>query len=93
MSYSLIIDDERNFLDITWVKLPLVNWHIVRNYEGFIDIINRLGLPKRISFDHDLGENSYKEVLRGRLKEFKYENLNEEKTGMDCAKWIVLNGL
>jgi hypothetical protein len=32
-------------------------WTIVRNFEDFVDYINKNGLPDEISFDHDLGED------------------------------------
>lgn len=55
-------------------------WHIVRNYEQFVSRILEKGLPEMISFDHDLGVEHY---LRPNAKEFV------EKTGYDCAKWLV----
>ncbi|WP_300685688.1 cyclic-phosphate processing receiver domain-containing protein [Chryseobacterium sp.] len=56
------------------------DWHIVRNYEQFVNSILEKGLPEMISFDHDLADN---------------HNLNQdtqqygEKTGYDCAKWLI----
>ena len=51
-SYNIFLDDER-FPSSKDEK----DYTIVRNYEDFVDLINTLGLPKYISFDHDLGEN------------------------------------
>lgn len=56
--YYLFLDDERYPLDVTWIKLPLYNWEIVRNYEQFVDIIEKRGLPKAVTLDHDIGTNS-----------------------------------
>ncbi len=61
MSYSIFLDDERH---------PPKNssYNIVRSYKEFCNLIDTLGIPEFISFDHDLGE---------------------DKTGLDCAKYIV----
>lgn len=56
------------------------DWHIVRNYELFINRILEKGLPEMISFDHDLADEHY---LEPDSQEFV------EKTGYDCAKWLV----
>ncbi|MBV8326353.1 MAG: hypothetical protein JO178_08590 [Chryseobacterium sp.] len=56
------------------------DWHIVRNYEEFVNRILEKGLPEIISFDHDLGdEHELKNNARKWL----------EKTGYDCAKWLT----
>ncbi|MDR6465701.1 cyclic-phosphate processing receiver domain-containing protein [Chryseobacterium sediminis] len=56
------------------------DWHIVRNYEQFVNRILEKGLPEMISFDHDLADEHY---LKHDSQEFV------EKTGYDCAKWLV----
>lgn len=56
------------------------DWHIVRNYEQFVSRILEKGLPEMISFDHDLADEHY---LEPDSQEFA------EKTGYDCAKWLV----
>jgi hypothetical protein len=56
------------------------DWHIVRNYEQFVNRIREKGLPEMISFDHDLADEHY---LKQDTSEFV------EKTGYDCAKWLI----
>lgn len=56
------------------------DWHIVRNYEQFVSRILEKGLPDMISFDHDLAEIHYLQSGSGEYT---------EKTGYDCAKWLV----
>ncbi|MCJ7934809.1 MAG: hypothetical protein MUW56_14605 [Chryseobacterium sp.] len=56
------------------------DWHIVRNYEQFVNWILDKGLPEMISFDHDLADEHY-------LKQDSQEFV--EKTGYDCAKWLI----
>lgn len=47
MTYKLFLDDIRNPPDESWI--------IARNYEEGVKIVKELGLPKEVSFDHDLG--------------------------------------
>ena len=56
------------------------DWYIVRNYKQFINRILENGLPDMISFDHDLADEHY---LQPDSQQFV------EKTGYDCAKWLV----
>lgn len=80
----LYLDDVRTPLDPTW--------QVVRNYDEFVAHINLHGLENYqcISFDHDLGEEAMREYYRnvkpnGRID---YDNI-KEKTGLDCAHWVV----
>ncbi|WP_354961172.1 cyclic-phosphate processing receiver domain-containing protein [Chryseobacterium sp. Bi04] len=56
------------------------DWHIVRNYEQFVNRILEKGLPEMISFDHDLADENY---LKTGSPEYA------EKTGYECAKWLI----
>jgi len=82
MSYYLFLDDLRNPEDVTWVNLPKVDWVVVRSYAEFRDYIESNGFPRFISFDHDLADEHY--VNTGYMG-----NSHFEKTGYDCAKWLV----
>ncbi len=58
------------------LRTPLDDkWIIVRNFYQFIEAVESIGLENIgvISLDHDLG------IFVG----------EEEKTGYDCAKWLV----
>lgn len=56
------------------------DWHIVRSYKQFVSWILEKGLPEMISFDHDLADEDY----------LKKDSLDlAEKTGYDCAKWLI----
>ena len=59
------------------------NWKVVKNYDEFVDHILTYGLPSIISFDHDLAEIHYNNNVV-----IDYSSY-EEKTGYDCAKWLV----
>lgn len=94
MKYYLFLDDERDPKKVTWVNLPQVEWVIARNYDQFVNIIQTNGLPVIISFDHDLADEHYKEYAaahdpksptQGRIN----YNLFKEKTGYECARFLV----
>lgn len=91
MSYYLFLDDERFPQDVTWVKLPPHKWTIVRNYKDFVRTIEAKGLPKAVSFDHDLGHEHYNTIhymTKPGQGVIDYSSF-KEKTGYDAAKWMV----
>ncbi len=87
-SYFLFLDDIRDPVDVCLYfepkKLhPLYEneqWEIVRSYDEFVNHITDNGLPACISFDHDLADEHYQNMSGGDFK---------EKTGYECAKWLV----
>jgi hypothetical protein len=80
----IYLDDVRTPVDKDWV--------VVRSYEEFVDKVNELGLEniETISLDHDLGISAMREWLNNVYNNYTldYNNINE-KTGYDCAKWLV----
>lgn len=84
MKYKIYLDDVRTPIDPTWV--------VVRNYDEFIETINKIGLGNVdvISLDHDLGDSAMEEWHKNVYHNFQlnYGNITE-KTGYDCAKWLV----
>ena len=62
------------------------------DYIQFIKTIEELGLDNisTISLDHDLGDSAMQEYFNNVSPNFKldYNNITE-KTGLDCAKWLV----
>lgn len=93
VAYNLFLDDERLPYHVRWVRLPDVDWTIVRDYEQFVSVIEKRGLPEWVSFDHDLCTEHYQVMMHevvahesGGDTEFDY---GIEKTGYDCAKWLV----
>lgn len=69
--YNLFLDDERNVVDVYKDTTGFVT---VRNLDQMKAVIYERGLPKFISFDHDLGSSENGEVL---------------SSGYDAAKWLV----
>lgn len=92
----LYLDDTRHNYD-SFQMLGYViykeKWDIVRNYDEFIEWIEKNGLPDIISFDHDLADTHYtpKEYWDDYHKSAEYQSsiIHKEKTGLDCAKWLI----
>ena len=84
MKHRIYLDDVRTPVDPEWI--------VVRNYEEFVQKVQDLGLEniELISLDHDLGDTAMQEWHRNVYYnyELNYDNI-EEKTGMDCTKWLV----
>ena len=86
-NYNLFLDDVRIPTHVTWVNVPKdQHYSVVRNYQEFVDIITLRGLPKFVCYDHDLNDAHYSHGLRG--DNIPYDQY-AEKTGYDCAKWLV----
>lgn len=80
--YNLFLDDKRTLqmaydanpgLETIFNKNPIV---IVKNMDEFVKIITEKGLPKIISFDHDLADLYYEDGER------------KERDGKKCAEWL-----
>ena len=84
----IYLDDVRTPVQDTLDKM----WHVVRNYEEFVAKVTEVGLDniEVISLDHDLGDSAMMEFYRNVSPNYTldYSNITE-KTGMDCAKWLV----
>ena len=71
------------------------DWVIVRNYYEFCNYIQKFGLPDFVSFDHDLADDHYNDLFSD--ENFKKDDSDiilkyddyKEKTGYECAKWLV----
>lgn len=83
----------KKYLYLDDVRTPIEKiWIVTRNYDEFVEIINKEGLEnfEVISLDHDLGESAMTEFfenvyINGKLD---YNNITE-KTGFDCAKFLI----
>ena len=62
----------------------------VKSYEEFTRWIQYNGLPQKICFDHDLGENVAIELVASGVEKSKAREIKKlAKSGYDCAKWLV----
>jgi len=81
---KIYLDDLRTPIDPTWV--------VVRDYSSFTARVEDIGLENisEISLDHDLGDSAMHEYFNNVSPNYtlSYENI-KEKTGYDCAKWLV----
>lgn len=91
--YNIYLDDVRTPLNLNneWFE-GIPEWTVVRNYDEFVAKVTEIGLENinLISLDHDLGDTAMMEWHNNVYHHFKldYNNI-KEKTGMDCAKWLV----
>ena len=86
-NYNLFLDDVRLPNQVTWVDIPSdQHYTVVRNYQEFVDLVTLRGVPKFVTYDHDLSDTHYGHGLRG--EDIPYDQYTE-KTGYDCAKWLV----
>lgn len=81
---NLLLDDYRNqqmtyiaTKNSIYIDRP---WVIVKNHEEFVEYVTTQGIPKLISYDHDLMDIDYA-IPEG--------TSYAEKTGKDCAEWLV----
>lgn len=93
--YNLFLDDIRIPKDVTWVELPLVDWIIVKSYKEFVQIIEKDGIPTRVSYDHDLSEEHYPQGVgifigdpRANHIQLPYDTY-KEKTGYHAARYLI----
>ena len=84
---------EKFYLYLDDVRTPEdPRWFVVRSYDEFVEKINEFGLEnfEVISLDHDLGPQSTRHFIETarHTGEIDYSSI-DEKTGLDCAKWMV----
>jgi hypothetical protein len=93
MSYNLFLDDCRTPLlaytsclrDERYLR---EEWVIATNYDAFVSSIFVKGIPDLISFDHDLADEHIRIASDEEYFGFDYSRCTE-KTGLDCAKYLV----
>ena len=93
----LYLDDVRTPKDPNneWID-GIPQWEVVRNYDEFVAHIQKNGLENYevISLDHDLGDTAMNEYYNNVHPNYTldYNNITE-KTGLDCAKWLVAESM
>ena len=85
--------NKKMYLYLDDIRIPTEGeWEVVKNYDEFVAHIRLNGLENYevISLDHDLGESAMIEYYTNTKPNFEldYKRI-EEKTGYDCAKWLV----
>lgn len=89
MKTALYLDDVRTPLADLPNHAP---WVVVRNYNEFTEYVILHGVPDFVSFDHDLApehmNDYFNQVAQQGYQHPKYDEY-EEKTGLDCAKFLV----
>jgi hypothetical protein len=93
MKKRIYLDDIRTPVSPNneWIE-GIEEWTVVRSYDEFVKTVTEIGLEniEVISLDHDLGDSAMKEWHKNVYHNYKldYDNITE-KTGYDCAKWLV----
>ena len=99
MKVLLWLDDYRDPFDseADWILqapsafVEKIVW--VKSYEEFTEWIIEHGLPVSISFDHDLADSHYTPQhlwnYYAGSKAWQEAQTHREKTGYDCAIWLV----
>lgn len=88
MAYLLFLDDVRMPDHVTWAQFPRDELtYILRDYNQFVGHITLHGVPGFVCFDHDLADEHYVAMLAESNGE--QADYGTEKTGYDCAKWLV----
>ena len=70
---NIFLDDERWPADVKWVRLPYVDWTVVRCQYDFKMLIET-EMPEIISFDHDI---------------HYYDEEGNEVTGYTLLQWLI----
>lgn len=88
---------EKIWLYLDDVRTPTDDrWKVVRSYDEFVAHIKMNGLEnyETISLDHDLGDTAKDEYYNNVRYNYKidYNNITE-KTGLDCAKFLVAESM
>lgn len=99
--YKLFLDDYRRPIDCaqymhtrigTENPIYLQNdWIVAVNYQHFVRIVNKLGIPKFVSFDHDLADGHYHQNMQEGVINYDSTDFQNDahKTGYHCAKWLI----
>lgn len=92
MKVLLWLDDVRDPFKDDWLNFSPIEgpyevvW--IKTYNEFLNHITTFGLPEGICFDHDLSDfQAMKSGYPELMEDCKWPE--DEKTGMDCAKWLV----
>lgn len=86
--YKLFLDDIRYPSNVLYyISNPIYgdsDWVIVRSHNQFIDFIEKNGIPYLVSFDHDLADVHYDDIIN-----INYDIIEkDEKTGFSSLKWL-----
>ncbi|MCK9430027.1 MAG: hypothetical protein M0R17_08490 [Candidatus Omnitrophica bacterium] len=92
--YCLYLDDVR-IPPLYYFNQEIVDWIVVRDYKQFVEMIESKfqfedSFPSLISFDHDLTDAHYVPEMYDSIEQYNKVAVNFiEKTGLDCAKWLI----
>lgn len=97
--YNLFLDDERSpeiVADYIGSRLEhyyrFQQWYTVRSHKQFVETVEKFGVPKWVSFDHDLAPEHYRPSMYD--KDEHYNNYYADgtfktETGYHTAMWLI----
>ncbi len=90
MNWVLILDDSRQLSDLKYIEeYELMEKVLVKSYSEFVATLNKRGLPKMISMDHDLCPEHYRLGARNHFMSLLgYDKCNIQ-SGLDCARFLI----
>jgi hypothetical protein len=80
------------YLDDVRTPISQNEWIVVRNYDEFVAKVTEIGFENiaKISLDHDLDRSAMVEWVYGAVRNYKIDYSKiREKTGLDCARWLI----
>lgn len=101
MTYKLFLDDYRIPRDCVQYMHQRIgkenpiylqnDWIVAQNYKHFIRIVEKLGIPELVSFDHDLADGHYHQNMQEGEINYQSDDFQNDmhKTGYHCAKWLA----
>lgn len=91
--YKLFLDDVRKPSQVySYIRDSIYNengWVVVKNYNEFVNAIQKNGLPYFVSFDHDLASEHYSPSMVSTEAYNRLYGGFEEKTGLHCARFLM----
>lgn len=98
MQYALFLDDMRSLPISSEIFPPAVQTQnmavvVARDFEQFRTIVESLGEPFSVSFDHDLHFDHYPQRAEEQEEDHKIDYRNDPRyarheTGWHCAEWF-----
>jgi len=91
---NVFLDDDRySIKEVSWIKYPeelqLATWIHVKTYDEFRDLVIKRGIPKVVSFDHDLDWTAYMAYTESLLTGTIDYNKIKKETGLHAAMWLI----
>lgn len=97
-SLNIFLDDHRVPSDVHWVRMPDVEWTIVRCYDDFVKLVDSGANIALLSAEHDLDQHPNQTTSFHPYTYFdgdltKTVRFGPVPTGWDCIRYLADNRL